>query len=307
MSAALLVVGAFTSAALVLSTVYFRRLQVTRPPVGVFNRRDIAVFLVLIVLVPYLYLAAPRPVVAGLLAVATLSTLYFTLQPLLPRAWLAVTVAAALVTADISVAVAAGLGSRTFLVVNNVVLLLVVVGVTNLWAQSGMRARDVTVMAACLTVYDVVATSQLSLMQDLLQRLSEVPLVPMVAWGVDGRGLAVGLGDMLLAAAFPLVMRKAFGRRAGFVALAVAISTVLTMLLLIEHGLVETLPAMVALGPLMAVQYLVWYRRMPRERRTWEYLAADPLPPRVGIAPGTADGARRLPGVLSVEPMTEGR
>ncbi len=307
MSDAFLVVAAFSSGALFLASVYFRRRQITRPPIGVFNRRDMANLLALIVLVPYLYLAAPTTVVAGLLAVATLSTLYFTLQPLLPRGGLAVFAAATLVAADIAVAFTVGLGSKTFLAVNNVVLLLVVVGVTNLWAQSGMRARDVTVMALCLSVYDVVATSHLSLMQDLLERLSEVPLVPMIAWGVDGRGLAVGLGDLLLAAAFPLVMRKAFGRRAGFTALALAVGGTLTMLVLVQHGVVGTLPAMVALGPLMAVQYLVWHRRMPVERRTWEYLAAEPLRLRHPLAPTPADGARLLSGVPPIQPMTEGR
>ncbi|HEX2048080.1 MAG TPA: hypothetical protein VHF27_09960 [Acidimicrobiales bacterium] len=306
MSEAFTVVAAFTVAALLLSAVYFRRYQITRPPIGVFNRRDIATFLVLIVLTPYLYLSAPSTLVAGLLAMATLSTLYFTLQPLVRRGGPALVAAAVLVAADVGVAVGAGLGSKSFLAVNNVVLLAVVVGVTNLWAQSGMRAADVTLMALGLSVYDVVATSHLSLMQDLLQRLSEVPLVPMFAWGVDGNGLAVGLGDMLLAAAFPLVMRKAFGRRAGSTALAVSVGGTMAMLALVQSGAVGTLPAMVALGPLMGLQYLIWHRRTPQERRTREYLAAEPFGGRL-IAPNPADGGRLLADAALIQPMAEGR
>ena len=37
-----------------LSSAYFRRYQVTRPPIGVFNGRDVAILLAAIVLIPYL-------------------------------------------------------------------------------------------------------------------------------------------------------------------------------------------------------------------------------------------------------------
>ena len=79
------------------------------------------------------------------------------------------------------IALTNGTASNTFLAVNNVVLVVVVVGVANLWAQSGMGARRVA-LAAGLAVYDFVATSQLTLMTDLIDKLSEVPLVPFIAW-----------------------------------------------------------------------------------------------------------------------------
>jgi hypothetical protein len=41
------------------------------------------------------------------------------------------------------------------------------VGAANLWAQSGMRARDAAVLAGALTLYDFIFTSQLTLMADL--------------------------------------------------------------------------------------------------------------------------------------------
>ena len=80
-----------------------------------------------------------------------------------------------------------------------------------------------------------------------------------------------------MAAVFPLVMRKAFGRTAGLLALAVGLGTLTTMLVLLDlRVVVITLPAMVALGPLMVAQYVFWRRRCVSERTTRQYQAAEP-------------------------------
>ncbi len=203
------VVLAHGALALVLASLYFRRYQVTRPPIGVFNRRDVYVVLGAIVLVPYLYLALPSWAVTALLALASSSVLYFVAEPMTRSRRATLAVALVLVVVDIVTALARGVTSIEFLVVNNVVVVLVVLGIANLWAQSGMRARHVAVLAGALAAYDFVATSQLTLMTDLIHRLAHVPLVPFVAWGGARDGVAIGLGDLLLAGAFPLVMRKA--------------------------------------------------------------------------------------------------
>jgi hypothetical protein len=56
MVVASIVVLSQIAAALLLSWCYFGRYAVTRPPIGVFNLRDIGFMLAGIVLVPYLYL-----------------------------------------------------------------------------------------------------------------------------------------------------------------------------------------------------------------------------------------------------------
>jgi hypothetical protein len=56
--------------AVLLAAAYFRRYEISRPPIGVFNGRDVYVVLVGITLVPYLYLALPLWTVTGLLALA---------------------------------------------------------------------------------------------------------------------------------------------------------------------------------------------------------------------------------------------
>ena len=136
-----------------------------------------------------------------------------------------------------------------------------------------MGAREVTVFAAALAVYDFVATSQLTLMTDLITRLSDLPFVPFVAW----HGLGIGLGDLLLVSAFPLAMRKSFGRTAGLAGLGIGLAAVAGVLLVLELGVIETaIPVMVVLGPLIVAQYAFWTRRLP-QRTTWQYLRAEPL------------------------------
>ena len=117
-----------------------------------------------------------------------------------------------LLGADVWTNLRFGATSVPFLVVNNTVLILAVVRATNLWVQGGMKARDITVLAGVLTVYDLVATSFLPLMWDLFARLAGIPFAPVVAWGVGSQQVSIVLGDLLLMTAFALVMHKAFGR-----------------------------------------------------------------------------------------------
>jgi hypothetical protein len=102
----------------------------------------------------------------------------------------------------------------------------------------------------------------------------------MVAWptGNGDDWLGIGLGDLLLAAVVPLVLRRAFGQRAGIVALCADLGAIGGMLALLTLHLVQiTLPAMVVLGPLIVLQYVYWMRRQGRERTTWQYLQAEPV------------------------------
>ena len=84
-----------------------------------------------------------------------------------------------------------------------------------------MQARDIAILAGMLAIYDVIVTWQLTHTADLFSRLFGLPFAPIVAWPLgDGHWLGIGMGDMLLAAVFLLVMRKAFGRAAGVASLA---------------------------------------------------------------------------------------
>ena len=282
MATAALVVLLHVAGALLLAWGYFRGYRITRPPIGVFHLGDVAFLIVAIVLVPYLYLYLPRALVAGLLLVGMLSVLYFTAEPVLRAPWAVWLGALALAGGDIAAARWAGASSLLFCAVNNAVLLVVVVGMANLWAQSGMKARDAALLAGALVVYDFLATGQTTLTDAMLERLSGQPFVPQVAWpaGAPGQWFAIGLGDLVLASVFPLVMRKAFGRGAGTGALVCALGTIGVLFALAVAGALggASFPAMVVLGPLMIGQYLYWRRRRGPERTMWQYLEAEPLP-----------------------------
>lgn len=268
------VVLGWAACAVLVGWGYFQRYQVSRPPIGVLNLKDITLMVIFILLVPFLYLVLPLWVAAGLLGLSALSVLYFTWEPVLRARWAIWLVVLVLLVTDIGAAFLLGRSSNGFFVVNNTVLLLVTVGISNLWAQSGMKARDVALLGAFLTVYDVLATSLLPLTSDLFTRLAGLPLAPTIAWGSGSSALGIGLGDLLLATVFPLVMRKAFGRLAGIVALVLALATIGVLLALPLQGV---FPVMVVLGPLMVVQYLYWRRRRGQERTMWQYLQEEPV------------------------------
>jgi hypothetical protein len=188
--------------------------------------------------------------------------------------WLAALI---LLAVDSAAAFLLGTSQNAFFAVNNTVLLLIVVGATNLSAQSGMKARDAAILGAFLALYDFTATSRLPMMSDLVTRLSGLPLAPLVAWSSEHLLWGIGLGDLLLVSVSPLVMRKAFGRTAGLLALVLALAAIGTLLALALQGL---FPVMVVLGPLMVLQYLYWRWRRGQERTTWQYLQEEPLQPR---------------------------
>jgi hypothetical protein len=276
--AALIVVNGLAVAGLLLAWAYFRRFQLDRPPLGAFNRTDVVVMLVALVTVPYLYLFLPAWTAACLLGLGMLSVVAAALRPVLRRRlvrWVAV---GGLLTADAALAVTHGAGSKPFLVVNDLLLLIVVVGTATLWAQGGMKARDLALLAGGITIYDIVATTQVSVMAEIAQRLSAIPFVPFFSWGTPSAPLAIGLGDVLVAAVFPLVVRKAFGRTAGRFALGSMLVAIVGLLVGLDlAGTVTLIPAMVVLGPVIVAQIAFWSRRQGTERTTWQYLDAEPL------------------------------
>lgn len=270
---AFVVVLGCVSCTMLASWGYFRHYEISRPPIGVFTLTDIVLMLLMVILVPLLYLVLPLWLVVCLLGLAVVSILSATWQPVLHVRGANWVVTLVLLAADLGTALLFGTASRVFFAINNAVLIVVVVGITNLWVQSGLKARDAALLAVLLAAYDGIATAALPLMASLYTRLIGLPLAPTLAWGSSGMTLGIGLGDVLLATVFPLVIRKAFGRRAGIVALVLALCAIGALLALPLRGL---FPAMVVLGPLMLLQYLWWSRLRGQERTMWQYLQQEP-------------------------------
>jgi hypothetical protein len=277
MSPGFWIVFGYAVAAILLAGVYFRHVRMARPPLGVINRADVLIMMVAIVLVPYLYLALPLWLVGVLLGAFTVGLLYVTLEPLASRGWRAWLGVLGLVVVDLAVWLRFGSDGMPFALVNNAVLTVAVVGVANVWAQSGMKARDAALLGGLLAIYDVVFTVRLSVMNDLLTRLATLPFAPQVVWPTGpGDWVGLGLGDLLMAATFPLVMHKAFSRWAGWMAVGISVGVIAVLFYLASLGALNGgFPMMIVLGPGMVLQYGLWIRRLGRERTTWQYLQAE--------------------------------
>jgi hypothetical protein len=273
----LMVIG-YTVGGMLLSMHYFRCHKLTRPPIGVINLWDVALLLTGIVLVPYLYLYLPAWLVAGLLGLGMSTLLYTMFEPVLGRRSLVLLITLLVICADVYAARRWQFGSPAFFLINNALLVMAVIGFSNLWAQGGMTARSVAILAGGLTMYDFIFTAQLSLMSDLFQRLATMPFAPILAWPIAGtdQWVGLGLGDLIVATLVPLVMRKAYGRNAGETAIAVNMLSIGLVLLLLLAGLRTTFPVMVVLGPLTVLQYLFWRWRRGTERTAQQYIQAEP-------------------------------
>jgi hypothetical protein len=272
------IVFSYAVAAVLLAWTYFRHVRMARPPLGVIDGRDVLIIMVAIVLVPYVYLALPLWLVGLMLGALTVGLLYVTLEPLALPGWGAWLGALGLAAADLAAWLRFGSDGVPFALVNDAVLTMAVMGVANLWAQGGMKARDAALLGGLLAVYDFVFTARLPLMNDLLARLATLPFAPQVIWPTGpGEWVGLGLGDLLMAAMFPLVMRKAFSRSAGWAAAGISVGVVVVLFGLASLGtLTGAFPMMVVLGPCMVVQYALWIRRHGQERTTWQYLRAEP-------------------------------
>jgi hypothetical protein len=263
--------------AVVASWIYFRRYRLSRPPIGVANIRDVAIMIVAIVALPFVYLVLPVWVVAAFLLLSALSVLYFTIQPMLRARWAVWLVAFFLLLADTAAVYLFSERHNSIFALNNLIVIVLVVGIANLWAQSGVKARDMVILGVALTIYDYFATALSPLMIILLDHLSNLPLAPIIAWSSEGETLILGLGDLLLAGVFPLVMRKAFGMVAGLVALTLALVAILVLL---AFPLRQGFPVIIVLGPLMVAQFLSWRWIRGQERTMKQYLLEEPCPCR---------------------------
>ncbi|MEU6055262.1 hypothetical protein ABZ829_33135 [Streptomyces xanthochromogenes] len=272
---ALVALSACAAAMIGAAAAYFVRVRMPRPPVGVYAASDIAFLSVGVVVAPLLYLSLSGAAVSAVFGLVLGLAVQFTLAPVCggPWAWApalaATAVTAACAFADRPVAVR---------VCMDLLLVVAVVGVANLWAQSGMRPVHVAAFAAVLTGYDLVATTLTRVTLDFATQVQGRPFAPMFALTGGDRPVAIGLGDLLLLVLFPLVATRAFGRRAGLLAAFVGVGVTGVVSALFAVGaLTAGFPLLTLLGPLIVAQHLVWTRRFGGERRTVDWRAGTPV------------------------------
>ncbi|MFE4515216.1 hypothetical protein ACFRMQ_13635 [Kitasatospora sp. NPDC056783] len=280
--AALTALSAAVAAETALAARYLARVRMPRPPVGVYTAGDVAVLCAGVVLAPLLYTALPGAAVCALFGLVCCLALQFTLAPLLtatgPRAvpwsWaIALTATAATTTAALTGHPGAARAG------SDLTIAAAVIGVANLWTQSGLRSTHTAALAAALTVYDLTATTLTDTTTRFFAQVQDRPFAPMLALTGGPAPVAIGLGDLLLLVLHPLVAAKAHGRTAAVCAALTGLATTSAVSACFAAGWLTTgFPLLTALGPLIVAQHLYWRRRFGGERTTAQWRAGHPLP-----------------------------
>ena len=91
---------------------------------------DVVIAVLIIILAHFLYVVLPLWMTIELFALAALSALYYTMEPLLRIRALALLASSIFVVADIGAAWIFGTKNNGFFLVNDLVILLVIIGVT---------------------------------------------------------------------------------------------------------------------------------------------------------------------------------
>ncbi len=272
---------------------YLLRYRMQRPPVGRFNRSDVVIMSCLLAVLPFGYLAMPPLVVSGVFAVMFLGIGHMTLSPVVGGR-LALAAGAVIVAATAT----AGFldNAPAVLALNCVVILVALVGVTNLWTQTGMTAAHVVGLSTVLIGYDLIATGFTSVTDRFLDQVNGLPFAPLLAVTTGSVPVAAGLGDCLMLTLWPLVATKAYGRAAGAWGVIVGMGLLVAVQSTFVTGAVDSgVPFMIILGPAIIVQHLIWRKLRGAERRTGEWSGATHSTPDT-----TERGSQLSQGLVAV-------
>lgn len=258
---------------------YFRTVRIARPPIGVFNARDIVLMMGLVVAMPFLYVALPGPVLPTVIAAVFAGGLSLGYRVVIGRTLLLRAGILALLAADLICYFAAGVGSPAYWLVNSCLVGLVVISATNINVQGGVRFKHVAVFSLFLAGYDLVFATVIPLTQQLADEIQRYPFAPAAGLRVGEFGAVIGMGDLLVYALYATAAYKAYGRaglRTGLIVAALfgaVVPVAFAVLAEVLTGSVPSVvPAQVFFGPAAFVAYLLLRRRGP-ELRMADHLA----------------------------------
>src|SRR5713226_4135516 len=205
--------GALLTSACAL--LYFRRVRLDRPPLGVFNPRDVGVLLFFILGLPLLYLILPSYVLTGFLVLTFVSALYMALRPFLLARYLWPLIVLLMVANIVVTETLLGTrpGWQVYWVLTDVVVLVAAVGVSNLYVQGGMRLRHIAWFALILAFYDAFFNLVIPISQKLADRFEGQPLDPSIGFTMGIFNANIGIGDLLVYSLFIIAAYKGFGKR----------------------------------------------------------------------------------------------
>jgi hypothetical protein len=261
--------GALASSACALF--YFRRVRLERPPIGVFNSRDVTILAVFIVLLPVLYLVLPGTLLTAFLVLTFLSALSIALRPVIGSRVRWVLIAVPLVVNIVVTFTMLGTrsGWQVYWVSTSLVVLVAAVGVSNLYVQGGLRMRQIAWFALFLAAYDAFFSLVIPLTPKLADAFQGRPLDPSIGFALGPYTANIGLGDLLVYSMFTVAAYKAVGRKGAVASLlvvgvfgALVPATSPLLLAAFSHGGTATvIPAQAFFGPAAFATYLALRRR----------------------------------------------
>jgi hypothetical protein len=263
---------------------YFRRVRMERPAVGTFNARDVAILLVFIGVLPFVYGWLPVPLVTCLLVLTFASALYIGYRPLLGSAgiWLGIGLLFGFNIWTSYHLMGTLPGWQLWFTEQSVTVMFGAIAVCNLYLQGGMKLRHVAWLSLGLAGYDVIFAAYYPLTGRLIARYLTHPLTPLVGMRFGYVDYAVGLGDLLVYSLFFVAAYKAYGARAATVAAGVivvmggfATAFIPFLFNFTNANLDDLVPAQSLFGPAAFVAYLWMKRHYGRERTMAEYLASQ--------------------------------
>jgi hypothetical protein len=262
---------------------YFRRVRMERPPVGTFNARDVAILLVFIGILPFVYGWLPVPLVTCLLALTFGSALYIGYRPLLGQAgiWIGIGLLFGFNIWTSNHAMGTLPGWQLWFVEQAIVVALAAIAVCNLYLQGGMKLRHVAWLSLGLAGYDMIFASYYPLTGKLIARYITHPFTPLLGMRFGYEDYAIGLGDLLIYSLFFVAAYKAYGARAAAIAAGVIVvmgglvTAYIPFLFNFTNANLDVLiPAQSLFGPFAFGTYLWMKRHYGRERTMAEYLAS---------------------------------
>jgi hypothetical protein len=274
-----------TMATCMLALAYLSRVRLERPPIGVFNGRDVAVLYVFIVVLPALYIVLPQPALTTMLVITFSAALSIGYRPLLRPAllWPVIGVLLGINIWTARTLLGTVAGHQLLWLETSVVTMLAAVAVANLYVQGGMRLKHVAWFALVLGAYDVTFTIFIPFLGELADAFIGHPLNPAMGMRLGIYNVDIGLGDLLVYALFVIAARKAYGLPAArlavgvvavFGAVAPSVAPLAVEAVTRGNGNAVT-PAQIFFGPPAVLTYL-WLRRRYGPERTFGEYVADP-------------------------------
>jgi len=226
---------------LILSGEYYKRVNIQRPSIGHLNWRDLVFAMVLIVGVPYIYLAMPIWAVTLIFALILISLMYNSLSPIIG-------VYSAVLAIALTIA-------QFFLAsqwLSNLICIVAFASLGPIFIKNGLQPNEVAAFSVALMIYDIIAVFGTDLMQQLVNILISQPYFI----GLRFNSALIGGGDIALLSIFVATTLKNYGWRNSLLMIAALVfPSVVILLIAALYNVLMLLPYLVFATPIYLLTY----------------------------------------------------